>query len=316
MTRASVVIRGANVGIIDKAGLVASVILILGITAAGSAAAQDPTTDPNQTRAADLETARGLALGGGARATAVSTSAVAYNPAGMALSRTYHIESQIHFEPASGRFAFGGGIADSSTNKLAMGTTFVGIMGNGETGYSGMDGRVAFALPLGDSFAIGISGRYLSLGREGKAPPGTDQDAPVSQGFTMDGSFALAINVIRIAGIAQNFIEVGGLLAPRRFGGGIGLVIGESFTISGDLLADIDSFPNPEVITGGGLEFLAGGVVPLRAGYRYDSGRGAHAITAGLGYTDANFGIETALRQDVGNTDDTSIMIGLRYFVQ
>lgn len=303
-------------GTMNKLGLVAAVILSLGITTVGTAAAQDPTTDPNQTRPADLETARGMALGGGARATAVSTSAVAYNPAGMAFGRAYHIESQIQFEPASGRFAFGGGISDSSTNKLAMGTSFIGTMGNGESGYSGVDGRLAFALPLGDQFAIGVSGRYLSLGREGTAPIGTEQDAPVSQGFTMDGSIALAIDVLRFAAIAQNFIEVGGILAPRRFGGGLGLVIGESFTINGDLMVDIDSFPGPEVLTGGGLEFLAGGIVPLRAGYRYDSGRAAHAITAGLGYVDTSFGVEVALRQDVGDTDDTVFLIGLRYFVQ
>jgi hypothetical protein len=57
-------------------------------------------------------------------------------------------------------------------------------------------------------------------------------------------------------------------------------------------------------------------VVPIRAGYRYDSGRTTHAITGGLGYVDQTFGVELGIRQDVGNTDNTELMLSLRYFVQ
>ncbi len=281
-----------------------------------TAYAQDPLTDPAQTNAADLETTRGLALGAGARASAVSSSALAYNPAAMALAPLYHVESQVQFSPAYGRWAFGGNVVDSMTNKLAAGMSFIGTMGGDGSGYSGMDGRVGLAFPIIDSLAIGVSGRYLSYGREGDAPAGVDQDAPVGQGFTMDGSIALSLDIVRIAAIAQNFIDIGSLLAPFRAGGSVALLIGDYFTISADALADLTSFVNPEALVGGGLEFLAGGIVPLRVGYRYDSGRAVHSITGGLGYVDQKFGVEMAIRQDVGNTDNTELMLSLRYFVQ
>lgn len=255
-------------------------------------------------------------MGAGSRASAVSSSALAYNPAAMALAPLYHVESQVQFSPAFGRWAFGGNVVDSMTNKLAAGMSFIGIVGNGESGYSGMDGRVGLAFPLVDSVAIGISGRYLSLGREGTAPAGVDQDAPVAQGFTMDGSIALALDIVRIAAIAQNFIDIGSLLTPFRAGGSASLLVGDFLTIGTDVLADINSFENPEILVGAGLEFLAGGLVPIRAGYRYDSGRTVHAITGGLGYVDQKFGVELALRQEVGERDDTEVMLSLRYFVQ
>jgi hypothetical protein len=303
------------VGGSTKTTWVAALILALSCFTA-SASAQDPAVDPAQTGAADLETTRGLAMGAGSRASAVSSSALAYNPAAMALAPLYHVESQVQFSPAFGRWAFGGNVVDSMTNKLAAGMSFIGTIGNGETGYSGMDGRVGLAFPIVDSVAIGISGRYMSYGREGEAPAGVDQESPVGQGFTMDGSIALSLDIVRIAAIAQNFIDIGSLLAPFRAGGGVALLVGDYLTISADVLADLTSFENPEALVGGGLEFLAGGLVPLRAGYRYDSGRGAHSITGGLGYVDQKFGIELGLRQDVGNTDNTEVMLGIRYFVQ
>jgi hypothetical protein len=285
-------------------------------TTSTSASAQDPAADPQKTTAADLETTRGLAMGAGARASAVSSSAVAYNPAAMALAPLYHIESQVQFSPAFGRWAFGGNLVDSMTNKLAAGMSFIGIVGNGESGYSGMDGRVALAFPIVDTVAIGLTGRYLSLGREGMAPVGVTQDAPLAQGFTMDGSIAVAINILRISAIAQNFIDIGSILTPFRVGGGLSLLLGDYLNLSADVLGDMNTFPNPEVLVGGAAEFLAGGVVPIRAGYRYDSGRTTHAITGGLGYVDQTFGVELGIRQDVGNTDNTELMLSLRYFVQ
>jgi hypothetical protein len=294
------------------------VIFVLGaIGLSNEAAAQiDPATDPAETRAADLETARGLALGGGARASAVSSSALAYNPAGLALARQYHIEAQTLFSPQFGRWTFGGHVIDSNTNKLAAGMSFVGTVGNGERGYSGMDGRVGLAFPIIPQLAIGISGRYLSLGREGEAPVGSNPNAPLAQGFTMDGSIAIAIDMLRIAAIAQNFIDIGSLLTPLRVGGGASLLIGDFLSLNVDALGDLNTFENPELLFGAGVEFLAGGIVPLRAGYRFDSGRGTHAVTGGLGYVDNKFGIELALRQEVGGTELTEVMLGLRYFVQ
>src|ERR1700746_268807 len=44
-------------------------------------------------RAMNAETARGLALGTGSRASALSTSALAYNPAALVLGHIYHVEA-------------------------------------------------------------------------------------------------------------------------------------------------------------------------------------------------------------------------------
>jgi hypothetical protein len=57
------------------------------------------------------------------------------------------------------------------------------------------------------------------------------------------------------------------------------------------------------------------GEVPIRLGYFYDSGRGIHYITAGVGFVQPEYGIDFAWRQQIVGDDDSNLLLSFRYFV-
>lgn len=282
-----------------------------------AAEAQDPATTPAAPRPvapADLETPRGMAMGTGARASAISSSATAYNPASLPLGRLYHVEGLFGYEAAFGRWSVGGAVTDSVTNKLAAGASFRGILGGDDAGYTGFDGRLGLGMPLSDAVAIGLSGRYLSVG------PG-EQDAtaplPEAEGFTLDAAVRVSpVAGLHIAALGLNLIDMGSALAPIFVGGSAAYSVGEMFSFGGDVLVDMTTYERATILAGGGAEYLAGGTVPLRLGYRFDEGRQVHSVSGSVGYVDQQVGIDVALRQDVAGDDATQVLLGFRYHVQ
>lgn len=283
---------------------------------------------PTQTRAqaavdppvADVqETTRGLAMGLGARASAASTSALAYNAAGLTTTRSYHIESIVGYEPGTTRFTVGAAIVDSFSSPVAMGLSYRYIMGNGQYGHGGMEGRLSLALPLGDAFAIGVSGRYMSYWREGQ--PEGDERGPFAEGITMDAAIrVMPVAGLHIAALGYNLIDHGTSLVPRLVGGSASYTIDSMVTLAFDGLADLSTFYNddgglrPEAQFGGAVEVFISGV-PIRAGYSFDTGRDIHYITAGLGYVTDEWGLDFSYRQQIVGDDDTWLLLGFRYFV-
>lgn len=267
----------------------------------------------------EFDTTRGMAMGLGARASAASTSALEYNPANLALARVYHIETFVGYRPQSTRFEFGAALIDSFSAPVAMGVSYRYLLGNGQYGQAGMEGRVGLAVPLGDAFAIGVAGRYVSFTREGPRPEG-DNRGPYAEGITFDASVRVTpIAGLHIAAIGQNLIDFGSPLVPRLVGGSASYTIDNVFTIAIDGLADLSTFTfpdgslRPEALLGASAEFFTG-EIPIRAGWSFDTGRSIHYITAGLGYTTSEFGIELSYRQQVFGDDDTWLMLGGRYF--
>ncbi|MDQ3033073.1 MAG: hypothetical protein M3Y87_11695 [Myxococcota bacterium] len=265
------------------------------------------------------ETTRGLAMGLGARASAASTSALAYNAAGLTISRSYHIETIVGYEPGTTRFTAGAAIVDSFSSPVAMGMSYRYIMGNGQYGHGGMEGRLSLALPLGDAFAIGVSGRYMSYWREGQ--PEGDERGPFAEGITMDAAVRVSpVAGLHIAALGYNLIDHGTSLVPRLVGGSASYTIDNMVTLAFDGLADLSTFYNvdgslrPEALLGGAVEVFISGI-PIRAGYSFDTGRDVHYVTAGLGYVTDEFGLDLSYRQQVVGDDDTWLLLGFRYFV-
>lgn len=270
--------------------------------------------------AEDFESARGMAMGLGTRASIASTGALQYNPANLALSRIYHVETLVGYRPQRTNFDFGAALIDSFSSPVAMGVSYRYILGNGQDGHAGMDGRIGLAVPIGDAFSIGVSGRYVSFTREGQRPDG-DTRGPYAEGITMDvGLRVTPVAGLHIAAIGQNLIDFGSPLVPRLVGGGVSYTVDNTFTIGVDGLSDLSTFHNvdgslrPEALFGLGAELFTG-EVPIRLGYYYDTGRGIHAITAGLGYVNASFAIELSYRQQFINEDDSWLLLSFRYFV-
>lgn len=263
-----------------------------------------------------METARGMAMGLGARASASSTSGLAYNAAGMSIGRHYHIESAIVYEPQAARFATGGGLIDSHSGPVNMGVDFRYVHGNGEDGHGGYDGRVALGLPLGDHFAIGATGRYMSFWREGE-----ENADPWAEHITLDASIRVTpIPGLHFAALGYNLIDVGSPLVPVQVGGSASYTIDNTFTLAFDALCDLTTFQfedgsiRPEGLFGGAAEYFTG-EVPIRAGYLYDTGRDIHYVTAGAGWMNDDLGVDVAVRQQVNGELNTSLLASFRYFV-
>jgi hypothetical protein len=296
--------------------MLAGAVLVLELVAPARTSAQAAVDPP----VADVqETTRGVAMGLGARASAASTSALAYNAAELTTTRAYHIETVVGYEPGTTRFTVGAAVVDSFSSPVAMGLSYRYVLGNGQYGHGGMEGRLSLALPLGDAFAIGVSGRYMSYWREGQ--PEGDERGPFAEGITMDAAVrVMPVPGLHIAALGYNLIDHGTSLVPRLVGGSASYTIDSMVTIAFDGLADLSTFYNvdaslrPEALFGGAVEVFISGV-PIRAGYSFDTGRDIHYITAGLGYVTDEWGLDFSYRQQIVGDDDTWLLLGFRYFV-
>lgn len=263
-----------------------------------------------------METARGMAMGLGARASATGTSGLAYNPAGLSIGRQYHVDSTVTYEPQAERFSVGGSVVDSHSGPVNAGVHFRYVHGNGREGHGGYDGRVALGVPIGDNFALGVTGRYVSFWREG------EQDVPSwAEGISLDAAIRVTpMPGLHIAALGYNLIPIYSPLTPLQVGGGVSYTIDNTFTIAVDGLADLTTWTNedggmrPEGLFGVGAEYFTG-EVPIRAGYIFDSGREAHFITAGVGWMNQQFGIDIAWRQQLTDRYHTWLLLSARYFV-
>jgi opacity protein-like surface antigen len=258
------------------------------------------------------DTARGLALGTGARGSAISSSALAYNPAGLAVGRYYHIDGAVDYMPDRSTTAFGGSVIDSLTSRMAAGLALRGFV-SGANGLGGIDGRLGIALPFGDSVSLGTTLRYINVKHEKpELDPGN-----AARGFTMDASLRIApVQMLQLYVGGYNFINLESAYAPVTIGTGAAVTLGEYGVIGADCLIDLSSYRTAGVTVGGGLELLAAQSVPLRAGYSYDTKREQHTLSFGLGYTDRSVGLDLSLRQDVGGAGDTRLMGAFRFYVQ
>jgi hypothetical protein len=267
----------------------------------------------------DYETTRAMGMGLGARASAASTSALGSNPANLALGRLYHVETVVGYNPQVTNFTFGGSILDSFSSPVALGVQYRYILGNGQYGHSGMDGRVGLAYAFSEAFSIGVAGRYTTFAREGQQEG--DTRGPYVEGVNVDASVRVTpVPGLHIAAIGQNLVDYGTPYVARLVGGSVSYTFENVLTLAVDGFADLSTFRDvsgnmrPEMLLGGAAEVFTG-EVPIRAGYFYDSGRGIHYVTAGVGYVRPEFGIDFAWRQQIVGDDDTWLTLSFRYFV-
>ena len=297
------------------------------VIASAASAQPCPTRDAcDDQLPAAAETARGLALGTGLRASAISTSALAYTPAALALGNLYHIEANVDYMSALNTVALGGAAVDSSTSKLGAGISLRGFL-SGDDGYSndsgydydGIDGRVGLAVALSDAFSVGLSGRYINISTENdpaELEEGEDEDRDLVDGFTMDAS----IRIMPFEGLqldigAMNFIDRNSVLTPVTFAGSLAFSVTEALSFGADLLMDVSSYPDPQLTIGGGAEYLGGNAVPVRLGYAYDIARELHVLGLGVGYTDTKVGVDVGVRQELNGGGSTRVMAAVRYHV-
>jgi hypothetical protein len=297
-------------------------VAFVGFCSTGRGAQAEPVV-----REARIESARGVALGSGLRANSVASQAQAENAANLPMSELAHLESFFGYQPTLKRIGAGAAVVDSMTSRLAAGLSARGLFGDNSAGEnSGWEGRLSLGFPIIKLLSVGVAGRYANFTvSDPKARPErrAQDDLPADhvyklKGFTMDAAATLhPIEGISIAALGYNLIDTGSPLAPLMVGGGLAFSKG-SFSIGGELLVDLNTheqFSGPKLTAGGGVEFLAQGLAPLRLGYQYDNGRHQHAVTAGVGYVDQRFGAQLGLRQVVGDYKDTTLFSAVQYFI-
>jgi len=301
--------------------LIASAALMV-----STASAQELCGDPDEGNCTNdppiaFETARGLALGTGVRASSVSTSALAYSPAALALGDLYHIEANLDYMTAFETVALGAAAVDSSTSKIGAGFGIRGFL-SGEDGFAtdsgydldGFDGRLGVGFALSDAFAIGVLARYLDVWTE--LDDEEEDEYELAQGFTMDASVRITpVSGLQIDLAALNFIDRDTPYVPVMITGGIAIAAASQLSLGVDVLTDVSSFDDPQVTVGGGIEYLGGNSVPIRAGYFFDIARELHALGVGIGYTDQRVGLDLGVQQQLNQGNETRIQAAVRYYL-
>lgn len=289
------------------AALACGLLLVISVRASADNCHDIPKT--SCPRAITAESARGLGLGTGVRASAISTSALMYSPAALSLGNLYHIEGNVDYLSDLHAVALGAAVVDSNTSKVGAGVALRGFL-SGDNRVGGLDGRLGLALSLSDAFSIGVSGRYISLSAK------SDPYQIDVQGFTMDAS----LRVMPLPGLqfdigVLNFIPIDSPFVPLTIAGGVALAIMPALSIGADVLADMNTFDKPQLLLGGGIEYLGGNSVPLRLGYSVDLARQEQFLGAGIGYTDQRIGLDLGVRQQLKGGHDTRVMGAVRYYI-
>jgi hypothetical protein len=267
--------------------------------------------------------ARGLAMGGAHYALGTSTSAVYGNPANLPLARVYHLEGMASLSPDARRQSYGGAIADSSTSRLAGGLAVNwNMLDPARLRRSWTDVRLALGFPVADVISFGATGRFLrstQSTQQGPFGPSLVSDGtkgePIFSELTFDAGVTVApAPGLRIGVVGKNLTSPNSALAPVLLGGGVGY-LGSAFSVELDGLADFTTWSSTAGRVMAGAEVFVIDRVPLRAGYRVDTGQKTQSASLGVGYVDRRWSLELGGRRDViADHPSTMLTLALRFF--
>lgn len=288
------------------------------------ALAEPSTTTPEQGYdLGEMQGARGLAMAGAHYALGTSTSAVYGNPANLPLARVYHLEGTATLSPEARRQSFGGAIADSATSRLAGGLAVNwNMLDPSQIRRSWTDVRLALGFPVADIVSVGATGRFLRTTQstqQGAFGPSLVSDGTKGEPILSELTFDAGVTVapapgLRIGLVGKNLTSPGSGLAPVLLGGGVGY-IGSAFAVEVGGLADFTTWAQTAGrIMAGGEIFLIDHV-PLRAGYRVDTGQKTQSASLGVGYVDRRWSVELGGRRDIIAAHPATLMtLALRFF--
>jgi hypothetical protein len=214
----------------------------------------------------------------------------------------------------------------------------------------GHETGLSLGLPLGDRFAVGLTAKYVNVSSAAPNPaydPVLNPGAPANftldsttsfasaDGFTMDAGLSLRLgDAFKVALVGYNLVPLRSVEAPLSMAIGLSYKVGTVLTLAVDTVIYFDKYRTALILpgspgampggddrrttarVGGGLEWLAGGKVPLRIGALYDSGRPGTYLSMGVGYVAQRFGIDVAYRQQVQAGLEQMIVAGVRVFLE
>jgi hypothetical protein len=251
-----------------------------------------------------LAHARSLGMGGATYSLGLGADAVSGNPASLALHRGYHAETSGAWDAQRKVGLLSNSVSDGITNALAAGYSYqLASTGRGEARHLTHLNTLALALPLGDSFMLGVAGRHvLEAGPDGKS------------GLSGSAGLALKLGAFQVGASGHNLIEFGNPDFPRYFVGSLGLVTGVV-----NLAADVRMQPgratSPYSVAAGG-EWILGEALPLRGGWALDLETGVHALSGGLGVlVGGGSGVDVGYQQELGGSRGRTLVLTLRMTV-
>ncbi|PTL79051.1 hypothetical protein [Vitiosangium sp. GDMCC 1.1324] len=281
-----------------------SALLLSTLALAQEDAGAGTVTAPRAEDLRDILSARAYGMGGAWRALGVGAESGTGNPATLAAFHTYRIEATGAWDWV-GKDAFGMvALADSSTSMLAAGVSYQLVsLGKGAERATAHVNTVSMALPIAESLMIGVTSRYLLMrgARQANALTG---DAGIL--FRPSEAFSLGVS-------AHNLINTGNPELTRYYSAHAGVFAG-MLTIAADVRADFETNNRTTFTYNGGLEYILGQNIPVRAGYTWDGFTRSSQLGVGIGVLTQGGGIDLAYRHDFGG--ENGRLIALTFKVQ
>ncbi|MFO8070679.1 MAG: hypothetical protein R6V85_02280 [Polyangia bacterium] len=307
---------------VPPAARAAAVLALASILAALPAAAEEPQLGTLQ-----LVDTRPIGMGGALRATPGSTSGIYLNPATLAMARVYHLGARYQYTGQEELHTAGASVVDSVTSRyIAAGLSLdYRRADRRRTDFESWDARLALAGNIGDTFFIGMTGRYIRVERdleEANRGPNGVPALPASgsqqlDGLTFDAGAALRIaEVFSLGLVGYNLSDTGSVYAPIQLAPAAALTLFDMLIVESDVVLDFTRYEELNEEIHAGTEVFVGGIVPIRAGYSYDVHLDLHSVCAGLGYVDRQFAVDFGFRQEVAKRGRMVLSFGLRIFLQ
>lgn len=275
-----------------------STVLLLALCVSTAALAQ-PAEDLR-----DVMSARAYGMGGAYRALGMGTEAVLGNPAAMALYPAYRVEATGGWDVNQKEGLLGISVLDAATSRLAMGIDYHWVsLGRGGARTSAHLSSLGVGLPLSQVINLGAVARYLRL----------SGDRRYANSVTVDTGILLRPTPAFTLGVsAHNLIDTGNEELTRYYSGHVGFMSG-MLTVAGDVRADFETGTDSTFTYNGGVEYIVGQVLPVRAGYTYDGFQKTSQLSTGLGFiTESGGGLDLAYRHDLGGQKGRLLALTIR----
>jgi hypothetical protein len=250
----------------------------------------------------DIMQARDFAIGGAYRAIGYGTESIGGNPATMSLFKRYQVELGGAWDIPHG-YGFGGvSVLDSATSAVAMGVSYQLVTFDSPYGRNTAHlNTMAIAYPIFDWLHVGVSARNQIV-----------TGGYATNSITMSAGIAAKLFDVLVLGVTgQNLIDVASPLVQRFFAFSAAANIG-LFTPTFEMRADFNT-RTPKYSWGGGAEFIAGELIPLRAGFVYDQIAGnAKYLSFGTGFFYQGSGVDIAYRHELGGFNGRLIALTIK----
>jgi hypothetical protein len=279
--------------------LLASLAALFVAFAAGAAEAPAPGGVP------DVEGARSLGVGASIALTS-GNDGLYVNPAVIAAERRYAVDAGTLVDrrgASNVAVLFGGSVVDSLSGPVAAGFSYLRAQ-SGD--YRGNLVHLALAGPLAEQLFLGATVKWLSVTELEKVSAAT-VDAGLL--WRLGRMLSLGATGYNLVGISNPRV------APRMFGAGLAVGTAPSLQVSGDWRTDLDRLDRRTNRYAVGVEFLLGGVAPLRAGFVRDETIGARWWSIGTGLVVRGFAVDVGYRQDLDAASARTIAVQVKTFL-